>query len=70
MRVDWYHWHVLAMIFRVRIFEKRNWLRGLVMHRIFGKMLSASVLLDLGGPAGGSAPGKVLRLQECIPHDS
>ena len=70
MRVDWYHWHVLAMIFRVRIFEKRNWLRGLVMHIIFGKLLSASVLLDLGGLAGGSAPGKVLRPQECIPHGS
>ena len=70
MRVDWYHWYVLAMIFRVRIFEKRNWRHGLVMHRIFGKMISASVLLDLGGPAGGSAPGKVLRLQERIVYDS
>ena len=33
------------------------------MHRIFGKVLSASELLNLGGPAGSSAPGKVLRPQ-------
>ena len=58
------------MIFRGRIFEKRNSLRGLVMHRIFGKMLSASVLLDLGGLAGGSASGKVLRLSEGNLYDS
>ena len=35
------------------------------MHKIFGKVLSPSDLLILGGPAGGSAPGKVLR-----PHDT
>ena len=28
--------------------------------RFFGKVLSPSELLNLGGPAGGSAPGKVL----------
>ena len=33
-------------------------------------MLSASDLLNLGGPAGGSAPGKVLRLQEGTSYDS
>ena len=27
-------------------------------------------MLNLGGPAGGSAPGKVLRPQGRIPHDS
>ena len=70
MRVDLYQRDVLAISFRRSIFEKGNWHRGPEMHRIFGKMLSARVLLDLGGPAGGSAPGKVLRLQECIPHDS
>ena len=36
----------------------------------FGKVLSPSDLLNLGGPAGGSAPGKVLRPQGRIPHDS
>ena len=36
----------------------------------FENVLSASDLLNLGGPAGGSAPGKVLRPQEGILHDS
>ena len=40
------------------------------MSGISEKVLSASVLLNLGGPAGGSAPGKVLRPQEGIPYDS
>ena len=31
------------------------------MGQNFGKVLSPSDLLNLGGPAGGSAPGKVLR---------
>ena len=38
--------------------------------KIFGKVLSPSDLVILGGPAGGSAPGKVLRLQERIVYDS
>ena len=37
---------------------------------IFGKVLSPSDFVILGGPAGGSAPGKVLRLQERIVYDS
>ena len=40
------------------------------MHNIFGKVLSPSDLLILGGPAGGSAPGKVLRPKELLLHDS
>ena len=41
------------------------------MHNFFfGKVLSPSDLLILGGPAGGEAPGKVLRPQGRIPHDS
>ena len=70
MRVDLYQRDVLAISFRRSIFEKRNWHRALEMQRIFGKLIFASVLLNLGGPAGGSAPGKVLRLQKCIPYDS
>ena len=70
MRVDLYQRDVLAISFRRSIFEKRNWHRALEMQRIFGKVLSASVLLDLGGPAGGEAPGKVLRSQHGILHDS
>ena len=38
--------------------------------RFFGKVISPSDLLILGGPAGGSAPGKVLRPLKGIPHDS
>ena len=34
------------------------------------KVLSPSELLNLGGPAGGSAPGKVLRPQGRVPYDS
>ena len=40
------------------------------MHKIFGKVLSPSDLLILGGPAGGEAPGKVLRPKELLLHDS
>ena len=36
--------------------------------RFFGKVLSPSDLLNLGGPAGGSAPGKVLRPQASITY--
>ena len=39
-------------------------------HEIFGKTLAAELKVNFGGPAGGSAPGKVLRHQEGIPHDS
>ena len=36
--------------------------KNLEMARIFGKVLSPSDLLILGGPAGGEAPGKVIRI--------
>ena len=36
----------------------------------FGKVTAPQEFLVLGGPAGGSAPGKVLRPQERIPYDS
>ena len=39
-------------------------------HEIFGKTLAAELKVNFSGPAGGSAPGKVLRPQGEIPYDS
>ena len=33
------------------------------MTNIFGKTFTESMFVNFGGPAGGSAPGKVLRLK-------
>ena len=35
--------------------------RFLSMTQIFGKTFTESMFVKFGGPAGGSAPGKVLR---------
>ena len=47
------------------------------MTKIFGKTFTESMFVKFGGPAGGSAPGKVLRSPKVIvvgdamnPHDS
>ena len=39
-------------------------------HEIFGKTLAAELKVNFGGPAGGSAPGKVLRPQDTYSYDS
>ena len=36
------------------------------MTKIFGKTLTESMFVKFGGPAGGSAPGKVLRPRKVI----
>ena len=48
----------------------KQWLTVYRAQQVFGKVLSPSDFVILGGPAGGEAPGKVLRLQERIVYDS
>ena len=43
------------------IFEERNGHDTQNFDEIFGKTLATELYHNLGGPAGGSAPGKVLR---------
>ena len=40
------------------------------MHQHFGKTPAGELYVNLGGPAGGEAPGKVLRPKVLIIHDS
>ena len=40
------------------------------MREIFGKTRARGSNVNLGGPAGGLAPGKVLRPKELLLHDS
>ena len=69
-RVRWCIREVHDISFSVPIFEKRNCNRTMKIDEFSGKVVSPSDLLIWGGPAGGSAPGKVLRPQEDIPYDS
>ena len=39
-------------------------------HEIFGKTLAAELGVNFSGPAGGEAPGKVLRPQDTYSYDS
>ena len=56
-RVRWSIREVQDNVFSFRIIAPKF----RYMHQIFGKVLSLNDLLILGGPAGGLAPGKVLR---------
>ena len=69
-RVRWCIREVQDILFSAPIFEKRNCNRTTKIDDFSGKVISPSGLLLLGGPAGGSAPGKALRPQEDIPYDS
>ena len=46
---------------KVSAYFTQNNKNNSVLSPNFGKMTAASIFLNLGGPAGGSAPGKVLR---------
>ena len=46
------------------IFAERNGHDTQNFDEIFGKTLATELYHNLGGPAGGSAPGKVLRPKE------
>ena len=69
-RVRWCIREVQDILFSAPIFDKRNCNRTPKIDDFSGKVISPSGLLLLGGPAGGEAPGKVLRPQEDIPYDS
>ena len=67
-RVGWCIREVQDNYFSAQIFAKRNGILMTNIDKFSGKVVSPSDLLLLGGPAGGSAPGKVLRPKsiDCI----
>ena len=60
-RVGWCIRKVQDNYFSAPIFAKRNGILITKIDKFSEKVVSPSDLLLLGGPAGGSAPGKVLR---------
>ena len=60
-RVRWCIREVQDNYFSAPIFAKRNRILITKIDKFLEKVVSPSDLLLLGGPAGGSAPGKVLR---------
>ena len=60
-RIRWYKREVQAKMITAPIFEERNGHDTQHFDETFGKTFATELYHNLGGPAVGSAPGKVLR---------
>ena len=69
-RIRWRIREVWEKSFGAPIFAKRNGHDDLKLREFSGKRALVSSKSNFGGPAGGSAPGKVLRPRIFLLHDS